>query len=117
MSAEAALAYFQQRANKAVVTGGDRTDLQLAALETPTSCLVLTGNLYPSPQVVDRARARQVPIVLVEHDTLTAVREIERLFAETRFRQPGKIERMMAMLEEQVDLPRLLALAGLTVGI
>jgi BioD-like phosphotransacetylase family protein len=116
MSAEAALAYFRQRANKAVVTGGDRTDLHMAALETPTSCLVLTGNLYPSPQVVDRARSRRVPIVLVEHDTLTAVREIERLFAETRFRQPGKVERMMALLEEEVDLPRLITLAGLTIG-
>jgi BioD-like phosphotransacetylase family protein len=113
MSAEAALTYFRQRANKAVITGGDRTDLQLAALETPTSCLVLTGNLYPGRQVVDRAREQGVPIVLVEQDTLGAVREIERLFAETRFRQPRKVERLMPLFEEQVDLPRLLALAGL----
>lgn len=113
MNAEAALTYFRQRSNKAVVTGGDRTDLQLAALETATTCLVLTGNLYPSPQVVDRARAQSVPIVLVEQDTLGAVREIERLFAEARFRQPRKVERLMPLLEEQVDLPRLLALAGL----
>jgi BioD-like phosphotransacetylase family protein len=114
MNAEAALTYFRQRANKAVVTGGDRTDLQLAALETPTTCLVLTGNLYPSPQVVERARAQSVPIVLVEQDTLGAVREIERLFTEARFRQPRKVERLMPLLEEQVDLPRLLTLAGLT---
>jgi BioD-like phosphotransacetylase family protein len=116
MNAEAALTYFRQRTNKAVVTGGDRTDLQMAALETPTNCLVLTGNLYPSPQVVERARAQDVPIVLVEHDTLGAVREIERMFADTRFRQPRKVERLMPLLEEQVDLPRLLALAGLTGG-
>jgi BioD-like phosphotransacetylase family protein len=114
MNAEAALTYFRQRANKAVVTGGDRTDLQLAALETPTTCLVLTGNLYPSPQVVERARAQRVPIVLVEQDTLGAVREIERLFTAARFRQPRKVERLMPLLEEQVDLPRLLTLAGLT---
>ena len=114
MNAEAALMYFRQRPNKAVVTGGDRTDLQLAALETPTTCLVLTGNLYPSPRVVEVARARQVPIVLVEQDTLQCVREIERLFADTRFRQLRKIERLMPLLEEKVDLPRLLALAGLT---
>jgi uncharacterized protein len=116
MNAEAALTYFRQRANKAVVTGGDRTDLQLAALETPTSCLVLTGNLYPSPQVVERARAQGVPIVLVEHDTLGAVREIESLFSEARFRQPRKVDRLMPMLEECIDLPRVMALAGLTGG-
>jgi BioD-like phosphotransacetylase family protein len=113
MSAETALTYFRQRANKAVVTGGDRTDLQLAALETPTTCLVLTGGLYPSPRVVERARDREVPIVLVDDDTLATVREIERLFTEARFRQPRKVERLLPLLEEQVDLPRLLALSGL----
>lgn len=114
MNAEAALAYFRQRTNKAVVTGGDRTDLQLAALETPTTCLVLTGALYPSPHVVERARARGVPIVLVDGDTLGTVREIERLFTEARFRQPRKVDRLLPLLEEQLDLPRLLTLAGLT---
>lgn len=111
MSAEAALTYFRQLSNKAVVTGGDRTDLQLAALATPTTCLILTGNLFPNRAVIDRARAQSVPIVLVEHDTVGAVREIERLFAEGRFRQPRKIERLMPMLEEQIDLPRLWQLA------
>ncbi len=114
MHPEAALTYFRQRPNKAVVTGGDRTDLQLAALETPTTCLVLSGGLYPSPQVIERARGRRVPIVLVDSDTLDTVRAIERLFTETRFRQPRKVERLLPLLEEQVDLPRLLALAGLT---
>ena len=49
MSAEAAPTYFRRQPSKAVITGGDRADLQLAALETSTRCLILTGNLYPSP--------------------------------------------------------------------
>ena len=48
MSVEAALTHFRRASNKAVVTGGDRPDIQLAALETSTRCLILTGNLRPS---------------------------------------------------------------------
>src|SRR5436190_64549 len=55
MGAETALSHFRRRTNKAVFTGGDRSDLQLAALETSTSVLILTGNIRPSPSVIDRA--------------------------------------------------------------
>ena len=33
MSVESALSYFRRKPNKAVITGGDRADIQLAALE------------------------------------------------------------------------------------
>jgi BioD-like phosphotransacetylase family protein len=36
MSAENALSYFRRKAHKVVITGGDRPDIQLAALETST---------------------------------------------------------------------------------
>ncbi len=39
--------------NMAVITGGDRTDLQLAALETSTTCLILTGSISPDPLIED----------------------------------------------------------------
>ncbi|MBN1888266.1 MAG: phosphotransacetylase family protein, partial [Thermoflexales bacterium] len=71
MSVDSALRHFRRKTNKAVVTGGDRADLQLAALETSTRCLILTGNLYPSPVVLGRAEERGVPILLVNMDTLS----------------------------------------------
>ena len=40
MTSEAALTHFRRKRNKAVVTGGDRADIQLAALETSTRCLI-----------------------------------------------------------------------------
>ena len=55
MTADAALSRFRRYSNKAVITGGDRTDIQLAALETSTTCLILTGNLRPSPLVIKQA--------------------------------------------------------------
>ena len=52
MSVDSALTYFRRKPNKAVITGGDRPDIQLAALETSTKCLILTGNLQPSPIIL-----------------------------------------------------------------
>ena len=44
-------------------------DIQLAALETSTSCLILTGNIYPSPSVLNRAEELCVPVLLTKLDT------------------------------------------------
>jgi uncharacterized protein len=60
MTAEAALSRFRKQTHKAVITGGDRTDIQLAALETSTACLVLTGNLRPSPLIIKQAQENGV---------------------------------------------------------
>jgi hypothetical protein len=103
MSVESALAYFRRKANKAVITGGDRADIALAALETSTRCLILTGNLYPSPAVLNRAEELQVPVLLCNLDTLAAVDVIEHFFGRSRFQQPQKVERFSKMLDEHLN--------------
>lgn len=107
LGAEAALSHFRRRTNKAVFTGGDRSDLLLAALETSTSALVLTGNIRPAPAVIDRAEDRNVPIIIVADDTLTAVERAEAIFGKIRFRQTAKIERFTTLLDQNFDFPRL----------
>jgi len=107
MSAAAALSHFRRREHKAVFTGGDRTDIQLAALETSTSVLVLTGNIRPANVVIDRAEERETPIILVTDDTLTAVERAERIFGHIRFKQAAKIERFTHLLDQQFDFARL----------
>ena len=91
MSVDAALSYFRRKPNKAVITGGDRLDIQLAALETSTRCLILTGNLQSQPVILGRAEEVGVPIILVSQDTLTAVEIIENAFGKTRFHQEKKV--------------------------
>ncbi|WP_129670650.1 phosphotransacetylase family protein [Candidatus Chloroploca sp. Khr17] len=113
MGADASISFFRRRANKAVITGGDRSDLQLAALETSTTALVLTGNFRPSPQVLDRANERQVPIVLVPDDTLTTVDRAERLFGRVRFHQAAKLQRFADLLEASFDFDRLYDAMGM----
>jgi BioD-like phosphotransacetylase family protein len=113
MSVESALAYFRRKPNKAVITGGDRPDIQLAALETSTKCLILTGNLQPNPIIVRRAEDVGVPMVLVRQDTLTTVEKIERFFGKTRFHQEKKVERFEEMLADRFDFARLYQALGL----
>jgi BioD-like phosphotransacetylase family protein len=113
MSVDSALTYFRRKPNKAVITGGDRPDIQLAALETSTKCLILTGNLRPSPIILGRAAEVGVPMILVRQDTLTTVEIIERFFGKTRFHQEKKIQRFEEMLEDRFDFERLYAELGL----
>ncbi len=114
MSVDSALTYFRRKPNKAVITGGDRPDIQLAALETSTKCLILTGNLQPSPIILGRAEEVGVPMILVRYDTLTAVEIIEQFFGKTRFHQEKKIVRFRKMLDERFDFEALYRDLGLT---
>jgi len=85
MTLESAMQYLRRAPNKAIVTGGDRSDLLLAALETSTSVLILTGGLYPDVKVLSRASEKQVPVILVHYDTYTT---IERLHEVSRKIKP-----------------------------
>lgn len=113
MTAGSALTYFRQRPNKAVITGGDRHDVQLAALETSTRCLILTGSQQPSTVVLNRAKEVEVPIIVVEPDTLTTVRIVEPIFGNTALHQTRKSEYFQDILEERFDFARLYDSVGL----
>lgn len=103
MNVESALMYFRRKPNKAVITGGDRADIQMAALETSTRCLILTGNLYPNPAVLFRAEELRVPVLFTSLDTLSTVEIIEGYFGRSRFQQPQKMEHFSALLDANFD--------------
>lgn len=113
MTAEAALARFRRQTNKAVITGGDRSDIQLAALETSTRALILTGNLQPSPIVVQQADSMGVTVLLVPTDTLDTVDHIEQAYSRTRLGQPEKLEAFLQLMEQHVDSQAIFEALGL----
>ncbi|WAS05527.1 phosphotransacetylase family protein [Gloeomargaritales cyanobacterium VI4D9] len=112
MSVNAALDYFRQGVNMVVITGSGRTDIQLAALEASTQCLVLTGPNPPNPMVLSRAEEMEIPILMVDMDTLTAVEIIERTFEQVRLREPVKIQYVQQMMAQYLDMERLLSRWG-----
>ena len=79
MNTQAALKYLRQVRRGAVITGGDRTDLALAALNEDMSCLILTGFIQPDISVITAANERKIPIILSPSDTFTTIRNMMRL--------------------------------------
>ncbi|MFC2067180.1 phosphotransacetylase family protein [Chloroflexota bacterium] len=115
MNVESALTYFRRTPNKAVITGGDRADIQMAALETDTKCLVLTGNLYPPPAVLAQTVDRGIPIIVVSTDTLTTVRKVEDELGHIRIHHERQIKLLREMVDSHVDFATLSKTLGLSV--
>ncbi len=113
MNVEQAITHFRQITNKAVIVGGDRPDIQLAALETSTKVLILTGYTRPNPMIEARAEDRGVAIILSRYDTLSTVEKVERFFGKTRFHQVEKIERFEHLLTNTLDFDELYRTLGL----
>ena len=79
MSPEAAMSWLRRSVDRAFITGGDRADLILMALENKPSAIILTGNIYPSAQVISVAESKGIPLLLVTDDTFTTVTKLEPL--------------------------------------
>ena len=105
MNVQPALKYLRQVHHAAVVTGGDRTDLAMAALETDCACLILTGFIQPDLSVITRANEKGIPIILSPSDTYTTIRNMEKL-------KPGiqedEVEIALDLVENQLDWDLLL---------
>ncbi len=86
MDVDSALNYFRRIQNKAVITGAHRTDIQLAALETSTKCIILTGGFQTNEVVLGKARARGIPILTVSDDTFSAISKIELRMGKSNIR-------------------------------
>lgn len=114
MGVDQALRYFRRRPNKAVITGGDRSDIQSAALETSTKCLILTGNLHPSVAVLSRAEEAGVAVLLAPQDTLSAIEIAESFVGRSRFQQQAKIETFEGIMRERFAFRRLYQVLGIT---
>jgi len=107
MTEDSALRRFRKQPNKAVITGGDRTDIQLAAMETSTTCLILTGNLHPSNLIIKQAENMCVPILLVPGNTMETVESLDRIFGKTRLGQKEKLDKFISYVKDNIDLKRL----------
>ena len=100
MNAQAALKYLRQVKRAAFITGGDRTDLAMAALEQDVSTLILTGFIQPDMSVITLANKKEIPIILSPSDTYSTMRNLERL-------KPGiqkdEMEKVLELIEKEID--------------
>jgi BioD-like phosphotransacetylase family protein len=104
MSMDSSLSFLGLKSNKAVIARTDRPDIQLGALETSTRCLVLTGGGEPVPGIVSRALELEVPIVLVEKDTVSTMEAIEKAYDTAGSFGGKKLETLEKALGRSLDL-------------
>ena len=105
--------YFGLKDNKAVIVRGDRPDIQMAALQTPTACMVLTKGIRPIEYVQYEAELEEVPIVVVQSDTLTTMDLLNSVQDKARFDHAAKLERYKELITEHVDIEALYAGLGI----
>ncbi len=108
MDVDSALAYFRRIPNKAVITGAHRSDIQLAAMETSTRCIILTGGLTTNDVVIGKAQAKGIPIISVADDTFTTIDRIEVSMGKTSIREKRKVDRVKELMDVEFDIKRFL---------
>ncbi len=109
MDVDRALSYFRRIPNKAVITGAHRSDIQLAAMETSTKCIILTGGLQTNDVVIGKAEAKGVPIISVADDTFGTIDKIEASMGKTNIREKRKTARVKELMDLEFDMKRFLA--------
>jgi BioD-like phosphotransacetylase family protein len=105
--------YFNRKADKVVIARGDRPDVQLAALATPTKALILSEDVGPIAQVMSWAEDQEVPILQAKQDTLPTVAAVEETIVQARFRQEKKIDIMDKVLKQYFDFDTLYKVIGI----
>jgi BioD-like phosphotransacetylase family protein len=106
--------YYNLKPNKAVLLRSGRSDMQLAALQTSTRCLVLSGKQELLAQVMNEAEDKQVPIIQTDDNVATIISSIEDALAANRFNQAGKLPRLDEIMGQHFDFETLYKGLGLT---
>ncbi len=110
---QAALRSFRRTPELCVITGGDQTEIQLAALEAPDiRCLVLTSNLRPNRTVVKDAQEKKIPIIVVGQDTLAAAEQCDSLLTRTWIRRGEALDFAISFFRYNVDVERIIEKAA-----
>ncbi len=89
--------------NNAVITRGDRPDIQMSALNASVSCLILTGGIEPIEYITYEAGEEETPIVLVESDTQATMTALNDVTAGARVNGQAKVHRFAELVGARAD--------------
>jgi len=112
MQVENFMLHFRKKKNAAVIVGGDRSDVQLVALEGDCPCLVLTGNLYPNDVILTRSEVLETSIIIVREDTFTVAKKMENLLTRHKMRDAVKVRQGAELVAKHLRLDTLRASLG-----
>jgi len=119
MSARNIVNHFQR--GTVVITPGDREDVILAALSATNdgeladkalAGLILSGDLLPHPTVQDLIAESPLPVIATSMDSYRVASSIHSMTIKTLPGDVEKIDRIQALVEQYVDVDRLLEKLG-----
>ncbi|HEQ78931.1 MAG TPA: phosphotransacetylase family protein [Euryarchaeota archaeon] len=93
---------------KLIITGGDRSDLISAALDSHVSAIVATNNIEPSPAVLSKAHDQNIPVLLVALDTLKAALQISQIEPQISKDDHEKIDAIAKAVRENIAIDELI---------
>lgn len=100
-----------------VITPGDREDVILAALSTESlhedegpqlAGIVLSGDILPHPSVMQLIKRSSIPFMVSANDSYSVASSIHSMTIKTLPGDTEKIERIQSLVEEHVEVDRLL---------
>jgi len=108
MSADAVLRMQRfAKESKLVITSGDRSDMILAALDTKAAGVILTNNILPPSNIIARASAANIPLLLVAQDTFQAAKKVDDLVSLLSKDDDVKMDELGALIKEHVKFSKL----------
>ena len=93
-----------KKENKLVITGGDRTDMILAALEGDTSGIILTNNILPPSNIISKASEKNIPLLMVFSDTYQTAKQIESLEPLLTREDSEKVDLLKELVQKHVQM-------------
>jgi len=107
MQVDKFITYLLKSPHSAVIVGGDRTDIQLVAIENDVRCLILSGNLYPNDTIIARGEAKGVPILVAREDTYSVAKNVEAMVGRFRLEEKQRINRAIELVNQAFDFKKL----------
>lgn len=100
--------YFSTLNDVALIVRGDRPDVQLSAIQSGTVNLIIaTGSKTPVEYVRNEAKKFDIPIVIVNDDTMTTIEKLSGIVKSFNFDTMKKIEFSNQILTESLNFDSL----------
>ncbi len=113
MTQEGAMRYLKRVKDSAIITGGDRADIQLVSIEAGAGCIILTGGIYPNEIIAARAEEKGTPIIVVNTDTFSVVGAFSQAIQQMQIREESKVRRAAELVNANFDFDRLMRMLKL----
>jgi BioD-like phosphotransacetylase family protein len=94
--------------HKLAITGGDRSDMIVAALESSTSGIILTNNIIPPQNIIAKAAEKNIPLLLVPFDTFRSAKQVDDMTPLLTKDDTMRIDLLQKLIEQNVDIKAIL---------